>query len=215
MQMTDEVKNKLAKYKKAEEYFKPKEKDSLNSGKPISDILVNNFNWSEGDIRKRFQIDIDDMNQSILRDKINFNETKISDLFIPGGSIYLNGEGIKSGFMNFLTKGLRALDSKAWQNFIKEGYKIIQSNGFENIKIEDMYDTWWLIKSFSTHEITVTSFSLNVTTRFPNTILSEPDYVSVKIPTEDDLSKFEDYEYGSSISNEDLMQQLNKTFLGN
>ena len=154
--MTDEVKNKLAKIKEAEEYFKPKEKDPLNSGKPISDILVDNFNWLEGD--------------------------------------YLNGEGIKSGFTNFLTKGLRVLDSKAWQNFIKEGYKIIQSNGFEKIKIEDMYDTWWLIKSFSTHETTVTSFSLNVSTRFPNTILSEPDYVSVRIPTETDLSKFEDYE---------------------
>ena len=211
--MTDDVDDKLAKIQEAQEYFKVKEKDSVDTGKTISNTLVEKFSWLQGDIRKRMKIDVNSLGESIILDKQNFRETQISTVFVPGSSIYFNSKGAeKSGMKNIFTRGFRALDSSAWQNYIKEGFNIIQSTGVNNIKFEDMFDTWWLIKSITNYNITVTSFSLNTSTTLPNLILVEPDYVSIRYPSEEDLDMYKKYELGSTVTQADLMNKLAKAF---
>ena len=87
-----------------------------------------------------------------------------------------------------------------------------EGNYTDDIKFEDMFDTWWLIKSITNHNITVTSFSLNTTTKFPNVILVEPDYVSIRYPSEEDLNMYKKYELGSTVTQADLMNKLAKAF---
>ncbi len=211
--MTDDVDDKLAKIKEAQEYFKAKEKDSVDTGKTISNTLVDKFSWLQGDIQKRIKIDQNSLGESVISDKQNFRQTEISSIFVPGSSIYLNSKGAeKSGIKNIFTRGFRALDSSAWQTYIKEGFNIIQSTGAADIKFEDMFDRWWLIKSITNYDITVTSFSLNTTTRLPNVILVEPDYVSIRYPSEEDLNMCEKYGYSSTITQADLMNKLAKAF---
>ena len=211
--MTDDVDDKLAKIKEAQEYFKVKEKDSVDTGKTISNTLVDKFSWLQGDIQKRIKIDQNSLGESVISDKQNFRQTEISSIFVPGSSIYLNSKGAeKSGIKNIFTRGFRALDSSAWQTYIKEGFNIIQSTGTANIKFEDMFDRWWLVKSITNYDITVTSFSLNTTTRLPNVILVEPDYVSIRYPSEEDLNMCEKYGYSSTITQADLMNKLAKAF---
>ena len=211
--MTDDVDDKIAKIKEAQEYFKVKEKDSVDTGKTISNTLVDKFSWIQGDIQKRIKIDVNSLGEYTILDKQNFRQTEISSIFVPGCSIYLNSKGAeKSGIKNIFTRGFRALDSLAWQTYIKEGFHIIQSSGTADIKFEDMFDTWWLVRSITNHNITVTSFSLNTTTRLPNVILVEPDYVSIRYPSEEDLKMCEKYGYSSTITQADLMNKLAKAF---
>ena len=211
--MTDDVDDKLAKIQEAQEYFKVKEKDSVDTGKTISNTLIDKFSWLQGDIQKRIKIDVNSLGEYTVLDKQNFRQTEISSIFVPGSSIYLNSKGAeKSGIKNIFTRGFRALDSSAWQTYIKEGFHIIQSSGAADIKFEDMFDTWWLVKSINNHNITVTSFSLNTSTKLPNVILVEPDYVSIRYPSEEDLNMYKKYELGSTVTQADLMNKLAKAF---
>ena len=119
--MTDDVDDKLAKIQEAQEYFKVKEKDSVDTGKTISNTLVDKFSWLQGDIQKRIKIDVNSLGEYIILDKQNFRETQISTVFVAGSSIYFNSKGTeKSGIKIFLLEALELLDSSTWQNLSKK-----------------------------------------------------------------------------------------------
>ena len=49
---------------------------------------------------------------------------------------------------------------------------------------------------------------------FPNLILIEPDYVSIKLPTNENLEHFENFQNGLNLSNEDLMNRMDSILRG-
>ena len=186
-------------FNKSKEYFEPKEKHDLDSGYTVSELLNKKYKWNTRNVRKKFKIDLNSFDESVLKHKEDFKEIKISDIIIPGGMLLFKIEGAKkAGFKNFFSMGFRALDLSAWESFIKEGVP----KTWGQINYHRVYDRWWLITGITNYTVSLTSFTLGIGLTFPNLILIEPDYVSVKIPNQEEKQFLDMYLNSGKILNE-------------
>ena len=211
---SDNTMDTVREFNKAKEYFEQIEKQTFEIGNTIKETLIKKFNWKEEYLKKRYTIDINSNNESVIKNKQYGVETKISDLLILGGGVYFHRKGIQqAGFKNFFTKGFRAFDLSAWQNFIVEGLKNIRGTN-KHPHYNDVFDRWWTIQKVQTHHVELHAILLGTIATFPNLILTEPDYVSIKLPTNENLEHFENFQNGLNLSNEDLMNRMDSILRG-
>ena len=212
----------------AKKYFEKNETNG-DAGESLKDILVHKYKWSEQVVNSTksplVRIDVRESGTTFLAPHSSIVNTigtadikntniNIQDILVPGGSIYFDSKSLKNaGFKSIFSKGMRAMDVANWHNFLKEGLTSVQyTKGSGPTTYTDLFDKWWLIRDVNNYKVQVENFQSGIIINFPNIIVTEPEYVFVRYPSEQDTESLINYNKCNSIDPADLMNNFNKIF---
>ena len=214
----------------AKKHFEKNETNG-DAGESLKDILVHKYKWNEQVVNSTksplVRIDVRESGTTFLAphssianaigtaDVKNTN-INIQDIFVPGGAIYFDSKSLKSaGFKSIFSKGMRAMDVANWHNFLKEGLQSVQcTKGSGPTTFTDFFDKWWLIREVNNFQVQVENFQSGIIVNFPNLIVTEPEYVFVRYPSDQDTESLTNYNKRNSIDPADLINNINRIFRG-
>ena len=226
------LKEKMDDVLSAKKHFEKLETNGGDARESLKDVLISRFKWNKEILDKsknplvRMDIKVvpfiaphPSIESAIIaagkEDACN-TEISIYDILVPGGAICFDSASMhNAGFKSFFSKGMRAMDVANWHNFIKEGLQSTQFTKAEGpVDFKDLFDKWWLIREVGNFQVQVENFQTGTIVNFPNLILTEPEYLLIRYPSDTDKKSMVDYDKRNNISQQDLIDGMNKIFGG-
>jgi hypothetical protein len=216
----------------AKKYFEKLETNGGDTRESLKDVLINRFKWNKEILDKSknplVRLDIKgvpiiaphpSIESAIMaagkEDTCN-TEISIYDILVPGGAICFDSASMQNaGFKSFFSKGMRAMDVANWHNFIKEGLQSTQFTKAEGpVNFKDLFDKWWLIREVGNYQVQVENFQTGIIVNFPNLIVTEPEHLLIRYPSETDKQSLLNYNKRHNINPVDLLNRMNAIFRG-
>ena len=64
---------------------------------------------------------------------------------------------------------------------------------------KDLFDKWWLIREVGNFQVQVENFQTGIIVNFPNLIVTEPEYLLIRYPSDSDKKSMVDYSDNAGI----------------